>query len=698
MEDYPERPVEQEEKQEGITVEPSAFDLNIDDNDFCAIIDKKVSEAESYYKDTLKLPSRRKLNEDFWIGKQLDESKMYDWQVPYKDNVIWQDLETRISIASSRMPDIVVTPTSDQELKKEAAVQLEKSLNIKIRSDVTKRLIKHGLRGLNLDLLSALKCRWDKNKGENGDYIFDRVRADRITVDNTATIPDDGYTADNMEWIVEWLEEPIQVILSKFPGKRDQLFQALGIVRGTQRQLSTKIKYQEIWFTWYDKDGDIYEGVAWKYGKLILGKMKNPYYDWEGYEKKLAKPKKVDGKEVSVETLYHNHFDRPRKPYIFLSHQNLGRSPVDDTSPVEQAIPLQKLVNKRGRQITEIADRAIPKLAFSGKYIDKEQAKRVTQDVDEHIWIQNVERISDAITFIPAAQPSPILYSDLVGNRAQIDSKFSTHSTTRGETQPNESGVSKQITREGDLMVSDDIVNVVVERVVFEMANWATQMMKVMYDKPHYVKDLGQDGEYLEIEMTRDRIDDGISVNVKASSTDKQEKRMNALTLAARRSIDPLTLMEDLEVPNPKERAKRLLTFMSGDFNAYAKVAGIEMPKPGFTGKTPEESKDQALLDIQRLINDEQFDPEVPDESYMKVMMEYVQGDEFEELDEEIQKRFYEFIQKLRALLDETLAQAEQGGEQGGMPGATPGEAPGAPAGATPEAQPPQPAQGQAML
>lgn len=137
---------------------------------------------------------------------------------------------------------------------------------------------------------------------------------------------------------------------------------------------------------------------------------------------------------------------------------------------------------------------------------------------------------------------------------------------------------------------------------------------------------------------------------------------------------------------------------MSGDFNAYAKVAGIEMPKPGFTGKTPEESKDQALLDIQRLINDEQFDPEVPDESYMKVMMEYVQGDEFEELDEEIQKRFYEFIQKLRALLDETLAQAEQGGEQGGMPGATPGEAPGAPAGATPEAQPPQPAQGQAML
>lgn len=681
--EYPEQPQPEAEKVEKVTVESKPFDLNIDDGDFCAIIDKKVDDTEAYNKNTLHLDSRRRTNNDFWIGNQLDESKMYDWQVPYKDNLIWQDLETRISIASSRMPDIIVTPSSDKDLKKEAAKQLEKSLDIKIRSDVTKRLIKHGLRGLHLDLQAAIKCRWDQNKGENGDFTFDRVRANRILVDHTATIPDDGYTADNMEWIVEWLDEPISLVVSKFPAQKDALFAALGIIRGTQRQMATKMKYQEIWFTWYDKEGDIYEGTAWKYKKVVLGKMKNPYYDWEGYEHKLDKPKMVDGKEVSVETLYHNHFDRPRKPYIFLTHQNLGNSPIDDTSAVEQAIPIQRTVNKRGRQITEIADRAVPKLAFSGRYIDKEQAKRITNDPDEHIWIQNAENIGQAILPIPGTQPSPILYNDLMGNRSQIDSKFATHSTTRGETQPNESGVSKQVTREGDLMVSDDLVNVVVERVVFEMANWATQMMKVMYDKSHFIKDIGPDGQYLQIEMTRDRIDDGIAVNVKASSVDKQQKRVDALTLAARRAIDPLTLIEDLDMPNPKERAKRLLAFVSNDFAMYAKIAGIEMPTPSEASKkTPDESKQQAILDIQRLTAGETPEPTTPDEAYVQVFTEYIQGEEFKSLDDEQKKRFVTYIATLKEALSQQLIKAQ------GQPEAT--VPPGAQPGATPQPQPTQ--------
>lgn len=675
--EYPERPEENKERTAEVTDEVKPFDLNIDDDDFCSIIDRKIDNSNAYYKNTLHLDSRRRVNNDFWVGKQLDESKLYDYQVPYKDNLIWQDLETRISIASSRMPDIVVTPSSDKDLKKEAAKQLERALDIKIRTDTTKRLIKHGLRALHLDLQAAIKVRWDKNKGENGDFTFERVRADRILVDHTSTIPDDGFTADNMEWIVEWLEEPIALVVSKFPAKREELFATLGIIRGTQRQLATKIKYQEIWFTWYDKDGDIYEGTGWKYNKLVLGKMKNPYYDWEGYEKKLEKPKMVDGKEVSVETLYHNHFDRPRKPYIFLTHQSLGNNPIDDTSAVEQAIPIQRSVNKRGRQITEIADRAVPKLAFAGRYIDKEQARRVTNDPDEHIWIQNAENIQQAILPIPATQPAPILYNDLMGNRMQIDSKFATHSTTRGETLPGESGVSKQVTREGDLMISDDLVNIVVERVVFEMANWATQMMKVMYDKPHFVKDLGRDGQYLEVEMTRDRIDDGIAVNVKASTVDKQQKRVDALTLAARKAIDPLTLIEDLDMPNPKERAKRLLAFMSGDFPLYAKVIGVEMPTPSqASNRTSEESKEQAIMDIQRIVAGEDFEPSMPDEAYIQVFMEYVQGEEFQALDDEQKQRFIEYIAKLKEAVAQQMAQPQAQEQPVAQPGAEPGSVP----------------------
>ncbi|HJZ04279.1 MAG TPA: hypothetical protein VJ327_00255 [Patescibacteria group bacterium] len=665
--EYPEIPSATQEQTTEVTVVSSPLTLDIDDNDLVSVIEFKISEAEAFYKNELKLESRRRTNVEMWLGKQLDESKLYDWQARYQDNIIWQDLETRISIAASRMPDIIVTPSDESEEKRDIAKQLEKGLDIKIKSDSSKRLIKHGLRNLHLYLQSAIKCRWDPNKGKDGDFLFELVRPARMIVDHTAIIPDEGFTADNMEMIVEWLEKPVSLVMSEFPAKRDELMRELGIIKGTARQMSSKIKYQEVWFTWYDKQGKKFDGVCWKYNKLILGKMKNPYFDWEGYTKSRQEPNvengmtemDENGQPLMVDTLYHNHFDRPRPPYIFLTHQNLGRSPVDDTSAVEQSIPLQKAVNKRGRQITELADRSNPKLGFAGKYITKEDARRVTNDPDEHIWLQNADNINQAMTSIPGSPPSPVLLNDLLVNRSQIDSKFATHSTTRGEIQPNESGISKQITREGDLMISDDLANIVVERVVYEMANWATQMMKVMYDKPHYVKDLGANGELLQAELQRDKIDDGILVNVKASTTDQQQKRMDALTLAGQGSIDPLSLIEDLDMPNPKERAKRLIAFLSKDFQTYAQTIGVELwgggqpPQEGVQSGMPGQGggQQQAVLDIQRLQAGEQFEPSPPDADYVQTLIEYVNSDDFANQPEQVKMAFRDFVGKLKQTL-----------------------------------------------
>ena len=657
---------------EGVVSDTPEISLPIEDKDFVAIIDQKIAESQAYYKDKAKLEARRQLNEDFWIGKQYDESKLLDYEIPYKDNIIYQDLETRVAYASSKMPDIITTPAGNDEAKKESAKMLEKALDIKVHNDINRRLVKSGLRNLELYLQSAIKCYWDSKRN---DFVYELVKPQSLLVDHNATIPFDGFTADNMEFIVETIEEPLSVVLAKFPKKRDELLKELGIVRGTPRQLVSKIKYQEIWFTWYGKEGEPIEGVAWKFNKLVLDKMKHPYWDWKGYKSPLKNDEmrlnEETGQYETEEQLYRNHFDRPRKPYMFFSYQNLGRNSLESTTAVEQSIPLQRVVNKQGRQILELADQTIAKLIFAGKYITKEDAERVTHDPKEKVWLENAERASDGIAWLQGQPVSPVLYQNLLDARAQIDSKFATHATTRGARIANESGTARQILKDGDLSISDDIVRTTVDRQTYEMANWAVQMMKTQYTDEHFIRQMGKDGEMIEILLKQDKIDDGIDVNVKASSVDKEERRANALTLVAKQQIDPLSLAEDLDLPNPKERVTRLIPYLMGDYATYAQVVGVQMPQqqqagmaPAAGGQTipPEqapgapqptqgaEGAAQAQSDIQAIIQGQDVTPTTISPEYLIAISEFVNSQDFAQLSPDIQAKFQEFIKKLRQL------------------------------------------------
>lgn len=641
----PELPTGQQERQEQVTDITPEFEFPIADNDLNALIEEKIKASDKYFKDTLKLDDRRKLNEDFYLGKQLDETQLYPYQIPYKDNLIWQSLETRLALAAGRMPDIIVTPPSEDEMAKLNASDLQKTLELKVKSDMNKRIIKDGLRHEHLYLTGCIKVRWDKNRGPNGDIVYELVNPKRVGMDHTATIPHDGFTSDNMTLIYEYIEDPISVVIAKFPNMRDKILAEFNIKMGTTRQLSSKMKYLECWFTFYNKEGKPVEGVCWKYNKLILGKRLNPDFDFEGYEKSN------DNKQI--EQKYRNFFDRPRKPYIWFSYQNLGISPMDSTSAVEQAIPLQRIANKRGRQITEIADNAVPKKAYAGAYITKEDASRATNDPEESLWFEGAEDINKAVSVLRGDPPSPMLYDDLMATRGQIDSKFATHSVTRGEKEAGTSGISKQITREGDMTIADDMVDVVVERVVSEMAQWAVQMMKMFYKEPHYVRSLGREGEFLQVAMSRDRIDDGIGVDVKANTIDKPTRRNIGLELAASRNIDPLTLYEDLDVSNPKERAKRLMYYLSGTEDGYARyMAEIDMdtePTP-LTGDKIGPSQ-EAILDIQRLTSgDKKVNiPEEINPQYVETFIKYVNGPDFAELKPELQQNIQQFIAELKA-------------------------------------------------
>lgn len=634
-------PTEEKIPVEEVISEYDELTLDIPDIDLVTLLGNKIKESATYIDEKLK--KRRELNTDFFLGNQINESQLLDHQKPvYKDNIIWQDLEKQIAIAVGRLPDITIVPGSDSTDSIESAKEVERALDIAITSKSgTKKMIKKGLRHKALKFIGCEKVRWDKNKGENGDIVFEIVNPKNLIIDHKAGYPDDGFTSDNMEYIGEWIEEPASVVYAKFPAKKAALQELLG------NKKPAKIRYMELYFTWFDSSGKRIEGVLWKYDTIILGKSKNPTWDWIGTQKF---DNKFDNGQPVIKNVYRNFFDRPRKPYIFYTYLNLGESPYEDTTEVEQAISLQQIVNKRGMQITEISDNAIPKKAFNNS-ITKEAVEQMDNDPNKAIWLDTDIDIRTAVTTLQGTPPSPILYNDAQVARQQLDSKFSTHSTTRGET-ANESGISKQISREGDLTTSDDIVSQTVETVIYEKASWLIQMMKVMYTKEHFMRSMGKDGEMIQATIQQDKIEDGIDIIVKANSVDKPTRRAQAIELAKMGRIDPLTMYEDLDESNPKERTRRFVTFemaKADGFVSYMKEIGLDMPG----NSVPDDIK--ALVEGRNITP-----PQKVDEQYIRGIMSYVQGPEFASQTPDVQQRIQEYIAQLKSIVDQQANNTNQ--------------------------------------
>jgi hypothetical protein len=548
-----------EQKPDFQTLSHGALTLDIDDKDLLRVLDMKEREAESFFDHNLRLSKRRKKNNDYWKGKQINHAMLHKWQIPYVDNVVYRDVETILPIAVSKVPDIIASPGNDADPEKiKRAKNTQKVLNSQTKERHTREVLRKAARHNLLDFVFVIKARWDKIKQN---YVFEATQPDKLILDHTAIRTNFGMSSEAFEFIIEWLEEPLKVVIAKFPDKKDDLFARVEggpIVRGTELQLANKIRYQEIWFTWHDEDGTPQEAVCWRYKDLILDKMRNPYWDYEGQERAIAIDP-ITGAPIKQRVQF-NHFEQPKKPYIIMNYQYTGASgPVDDTTPVEQILPLQDVINKRGRQITELADKANPKKIISQDFVSKEDAVDITDDPQETIVGEGDVR--QGFTYVPGVPPNAVLFQDLVSNRLEIDNLIGAHATTRGERVPEESGIARQITREGDFGRIDDMVLTVIEPAVDEMANWMVHFMKVFGTNQHFVQVLGDTGEAEFVEFDRDSLDDGINITVKASTVDKTERRATAAQLASAGSIDPLSLFEDLDAKNPVERAKRLVAF-----------------------------------------------------------------------------------------------------------------------------------------
>lgn len=607
--------------------------------------EKKGKTVRAQYK----IDDRATRNINFWKGNQVDSSKLDSrYQEAHTDNVARQDLENKIKLATGHVPDIFISPPDNQDFNMEAARDLQCYIRDRMTDSTMKRLLKNGLRKMDLELIGIIKCRYDPTYQTSRYELLD---SKNVLFGEGAKIYEDGFTIDGTEVLFHYVEEATQQVLNKFPKKAAELMQQLS---ADGKEIPSRLRYTEASFAWYDRQGNCNQGVCWRYGTTLLDAIKHPYYDY-------------DNPDI-------NFFDRPRKNYILFSYSNLGETVYESTTDFEQAIPINRIINRRRRQITEIADRSVPKLAFLAGAMTKELASNISTSPNEAIILSDNydgDKIQDAVQVIPAIPLNPILYQDLIDLRGRVDSIFATHGTTTGVSQGNTSGVSKQISREGDLVTSDDINSITLERVMNELCSWEMQFLRLFHDDdrpPLHIMD--SDGETQHIDLTREKVEADIQVVVVSSSIDMANRRADALQMLSAQAIDPYTLLEDLNVRNPKERMRRLLAFInakqSNSYDAYMEILGIDP-------KTPFASADDAQRDIDILRQGQQVQLRMPGEAYVGAFTALVKSPAFNDpnqFDANAKAAIQQHIARMKMLVDQTAQQqAAAGVNPQGAPG-----------------------------
>ena len=439
--------------------------------------------------------------------------------------------------------------------------------------------------------------------------------------------------------------------------------------------MASKIKIMEVWFTWFEQNGDKWErieGTLWKFNKVMLKKGKNPYFDYSG-EKRLFTYKDEKKEELPLEQLqmmamgnemmgvqsqqvFRNYFKDPQKPYILIGYEQWGKTPIDETSRVEQEIPLQNSLDKRGQQVDEMIDRARGKHIWSKlgglKAEDLEELDMSDPEVDMLVD-EDVNKVHE---FIPGEQPSAQMFKDKQDSADKIRAKAGVQAIT-GEIQT-DVATTNQIAREANFTRADDLVEDTINYASEKMAQWAMQFIKLFYTEEHLKEAHGADGSIIYKKLHRDLVDDGMEVVIKSSSTDKLRAEKLAKEAAQLQMIDPLSYYEDVGLTDPKGRTKRLIDYMADPLSYSMKhVEGLETT-PQQVNALNGQGSAEALQAIMMLTQGQQPPlPQQVDQGYIQTLSNFLESGEFAALPPELQQMILEFAAQVSAMFDQTQGQ-----------------------------------------
>lgn len=529
--------------QTGVVDDRPLLSIDTPDRELVMNFNRWISDSKKYWNDKkgYNLEDARKNNERYYLGKQVDTSKLYNYQVPYIDNQIYVGAQAVMAYVSGQSPSCDIVPEDDTTQSQVMAQDLETAVNIHTDRHQLAKKVKSAIKNMYTKRVGVIKLKWDDNVN---DIIPIAVDPDRLILDK------DCKLGEEPSFIAEICTDSVAALLKKFPGKEEAIKKAVGMQRKTPKQMNQIVAYNEVWFTDESAEYGEQECVAWYLGDCILDKMKNPnyLYDKEG---------------VAIQ----NFIDAPTKPYVFFNYINDGSSLIDQTTPIEQAIPLQDILNKRGRQIIENADTANSILVLKSGSISTEDAGNITRDPNQVLMLDAPpeQPIASAYGEIaPHLLPNYVI-QDYQNIKNSLHNILGTPSQFRGDDSKRDVGTlgeAKMIQSQAGGR-QDEIVREV-EYSIDRYYRLLVQMMKVYYDekKPFAARD--NDGKFIYVELSRESMPNIASISVSHGSllrNDRERQENVSMTLAKMGLIDPYNLFKDLSLKDADKRYEALVKF-----------------------------------------------------------------------------------------------------------------------------------------
>jgi len=415
----------------------------------------------------------------------------------------------------------------------------------------------------------------------------------------------------------------------------------LGRSRKTNKLMSEIVAYNEVWFTDETADYGEQECVAWYFGDLVLDKIKNPnfLYDKEGLAIK-------------------NFIDAPTKPYVFFNYLNDGSSLIDQTSPIEQAIPLQDVLNKRGRQIIENADTANSILVLKSGAIKSEDAANITRDPNQILMLDapDEQPINSAFGEVtPHLLPSYVI-EDYQNTKNAIHNVLGTPSQFRGDDSKREVGTlgeAKMI--QGQAGGRQDEMVRELEDGLDRYFRLLVQMMKVYYDEPKRLATRDNNGKFVSVQLSRATMPNIANISISHGSllrVDRERQENISMNLAKMGLIDPYNLYKDLSLKDADKRYETLNKFRIDPSSLVSDISS-------------EINDRDAYIDFSVFMNGEEAEPRKNIKpSYIEAATKLMSTDEFLYADPKKRQKWIEFIGNMVINLAQR-AKVEEASQQG---------------------------------
>ena len=521
--------------QTGVIDQLPSLAIDIPDSKIVKNLDQRIQDSQDYWNTTdgFNLEKTRNDNKRLYIGKALDTRSLYRFQMPYVENQIYIAEQAIKAYLTAQTPQSEVSPAQDKPSSKQFAIDLEKIHQAHSEMIGLPRLLENCVQNALNMRVAFIEFEFDPNYGVNGEILPRVLNPEHCVVDKNVE------QGGNPAFFAIKKKASVNELCSRWPEKKDDIYRECNIVRGTYKQLEEVIDYWKVYLTYYDNKYQAQEAVVYYFGNLVLEKNKNPNWLY-------ANPKR-------------NFLESPKKPVIALNFDNDGSHWIDQTSAVEQASSIQSVLNKRGRQLMEVADKANGILIVSqDSGLTKDDLQNLTGDPNQRLIIKTQGmHTQDMVYQVPPPVVPDFLYQDKVDLRTTVHAIMGTPSEFTGSNDgdAHDETLGQSLMKKNQASGRQDLYVRCLDRFLDDYYKMLTQFMVVWYNEAHYFVYNGGDGEFDYLVANRHLFEDGMQVTVKSGSTpplDKEREEAIALNLMKQEALSPLDLYKMLHLPKPQ--------------------------------------------------------------------------------------------------------------------------------------------------